>query len=732
MALNPSPQRQSVVTFPTPNVNDILFFESVDAERVGTDIPEYGSKHPDYKKWPDHRLVYAQSVDEQSRYYRYYYAADQLDQDNDNWSFSEADIGGTKFDAVTRDYVVRRSEFSSELPAMGSAMPDVPANKFNGTYVLSQRKQVPISDKILSGLYVIEQRTYVKKVPLYKLNFDDFFRTTNYIEQTLYHKGEKPDNVNTIEYLVDNRNNDYWGMNNGIVRTAQQLSDNWYSVTEQEVVKCNSVSDREELQTNARSSVTAAIANKTPSDRNLFSTYSTGSLNASDPLTRPSLVRNANCWAHNLKGVTGFVAYNNKLATSPTNEGDGKFYNGVAITPRHILYAEHSPYAVDDVVYFCSQNSEIYARKILAVKNHPSGGYGAGDFGIALLDAELPAAIDIVKVLPKDAYQYFQLDEFGTLSYVNRWTTPSAEAEEVLVLQTDAEEKAHIRKIQNLDFKDFDYRNPADTYGIFDLTTATGLSAWSETIVGGDSGSPATLVINGECVLLGLLTTASGVGGFVSAPRNFRDINDLISSIDSEYETTSLGNPALQTYFSDGYQLNTIDLGSKFTSHRPEEGGFYSVNDCARLQYETVITYYFPPILAGVEFDVWELRSGGERTYPRVQYEKGAFRGPCRAVVNISWSATQPAGVASDEKPEPEVISITNPLFTLNIPPTLHGAVNFTVSTGSNDETWKLTNAQYTKGATNVTSWEPHVASSEVKPFRGGWLMQTTTVYPPS
>jgi hypothetical protein len=727
MALNPSPQRQSVVTFPTPNVNDILFFESVDAERVGTDIPEYGSKHPDYKKWPDHRLVYVQSVDEQSRYYRYYYAADQLDQDNDNWSFSEADIGGTKFDAVTRDYVVRRSEFNSELPAMGSAMPDVPANKFNGTYVLSQRKQVPISDKILSGLYVIEQRVYVKKVPLYKLNFDDFFRTTNYIEQTLYHKGEKPDSVNTIEYLVGNRNNDYWGMNNGVVRTAQQLSDNWYSVTEQEVVKCNSVSDREELQTNARSSITTAIANKTPSDRNLFSTYSTGSLDASDPLTRPSLVRNANCWAHNLKGVTGFVAYNNRLGS----EGDGKFHSGVAITPKHILYAEHDPYEVDDVVYFCSRNSEIYARKILAVKNHPSGGHGAGDFGIAILDADLPAAIDIVKVLPKDAYQYFQLDEFGTLSYVNRWTTPPTEAEEVLVLQTDAEEKAHIRKIQNLDFKDFDYRNPADTYGIFDLTTATGLSAWSETIVSGDSGSPATLVINGECVLLGLLTTAEGVGGFVSAPRNFRDINDLISSIDSEYETTSLGNSALPTYFSDGYQLNTIDLGAKFTSHRPEEGGFYSVNDCARLQYETVITYNFPPILQDVQFDVWNLRSGGARTYPRVLYSKGSFRGPCRAVVDISWSTTKPVGLEAGKKPAPEPISIQNPLFTLSIPPTLHEAVNFTVSI-NNDETWNNTGAVYNKNATNVTSWEPHIISSEVKPFRGGWLMETVTVYPPS
>ena len=69
MALNPSPQRQSVVTFPTPNVNDILFFETVDAERVGPDVPKYGSSHPDYKKWPNHRLVHIEAADDQTRYY---------------------------------------------------------------------------------------------------------------------------------------------------------------------------------------------------------------------------------------------------------------------------------------------------------------------------------------------------------------------------------------------------------------------------------------------------------------------------------------------------------------------------------------------------------------------------------------------------------------------------------------------------------------------------------------
>jgi hypothetical protein len=266
MALNPSPQRQSVVTFPTPNVNDILFFETVDAERVGPDVPKYGSSHPDYKKWPKHRLVHVESADEQrqNRYYRYYYAADQLEQDNDNWSYSEADIGGTKFDAVSRDYVIRRSEFSSTVPAMGAAMPDTPTGKFSGTHVLAQRKQIPLNDKILNGLYVVEQRVYVKKVPLSRLDFDEFFQTTNETKQILYHKGEAVGGA-TIEALAGAPDNTYWGMNSGTIRTVQQLSDNWYAVTEKEVVKCPTGGMRSDLQTTSRESVTSGISGLSPS-----------------------------------------------------------------------------------------------------------------------------------------------------------------------------------------------------------------------------------------------------------------------------------------------------------------------------------------------------------------------------------------------------------------------------------------------------------------------------------
>jgi hypothetical protein len=395
MALNPSPQRQSVVTFPSPNVNDILFFETVDAERVGTDIPEYGSKHPDSKKWPNHRLVHVETADDQTRYYRYYYAADQLDQDDDNWAFSEADIGGTKFDAITREYVIRRSEFSSTTPAMGSAMPDVPAGKFTGTHVLAQRKQIPINDKILNGLYVIEQRVYVKKVPLYRLDYDEFFSKTNYTKQTLYYKGEAVGG-STIEVLAIDPDNTYWQLGtNGILRTLQQLSDNWYAVTEQQVVN--------------------------------------------------------------------------------TDSGGGSF------------------------------------------------------------------------------------------------------------------------------------------------------------------------------------------------------------------------------------------------------------------SYDTSVNYSFPPVLQDIDFDLWERRSGAKTYSPRVKYSKGAYRGPCKAVVAVVWSATKPTATTVPSPPQPEPIAVSTPYFSLSVKETLHDVVNVSVSNGTEDEKYVYTAGTYTFQATNLIDWPSSlVVSSTVKKFRGGWLKETVTVYAPT
>jgi len=256
---------------------------------------------------------------------------------------------------------------------MGNAMPDIPSGKFTGAYVLAQRNQIPLNDKILNGLYVVEQRVYVKKVPLLRLDFDEFFGTTNETKQILYYRAEIPEGEATsIEALASNPNNDYWGMNLGIVRTVQQLSDNWFAVTEQEVVKCESKEFGADLQTEARNSILEAIDGKTTADLNLFSNYANSGV-------IPNLVRNADCWAHNLKGITGFVAWNSRV-------GKQKQIGGVAITPRHILYTNHEPYGdgrsewddfppdfeTGETVYFCSRAGEIYSRRIVCSQKHPN------------------------------------------------------------------------------------------------------------------------------------------------------------------------------------------------------------------------------------------------------------------------------------------------------------------------------------------------------------------------
>ena len=735
MPLSPSPQRQSVVSFPTPNVNDILFFESVDAERVGTDIPEYGTKHPDYKKWPDHRLVHVESSDDQrqGRYYRYYYAADQLNQDDDNWSFSKADIGGTKFDAVTRNYVVRRSEFNPDYPAMGDAMLDVPVGKFSGTHVLAERKQVPLNDKVLNGLYVVEQRVYVKKVPLVRLDFDEYFQTTNETRQILYYRNEAPISTTPISQLADETDHAYWGMTSGIVRTVQQLSDNWYVVTEQEVVKCTA--SRASFQTTSKSSIDAILdpadpaTTPTPTDTylNLFSTREVVS-----PDTEPTLTRNSSCWANNLKGITGFVAWNNRA-------GQEKFLGGALITPRHVLVTAHAPYwdgrtrgadpptfEAGDIVYFCSKDNTVHSRTVLSTVLHSSYVFSGlhFDYAICLLDSALPSSITPLKVLPKDGYKYFETSNFTNESWA------ASTSEEVLVMRTDQNADAHIHEIEALEFGGFNYDNPDPADKKFTLNTSSYGPTWGPDAIPNDSGGVVTMVIDGECVLIGLISTAGSnpTGAFLGAPRNFKDINELITSTDAEYKAVTFDDAAKTNVDVTGLQLRPFDLSFDYTSQR---GAAYQASECARLRYETVVNYAFPPILQGVAFDVWEMKSGGARTYPRVLYTKGAFRGPCKATVDISWSPTQPAVTEIGEKPAPKPFALQNPLFSLSIPPTLHTAQTFTVSVGTEDETWKQTGGIFPMEATNVTEWHEHVISSEVKPFRGGWILETITVHPP-
>jgi len=244
-ALPQAPYRQDRKVFPTPLIGDVVFSEIRDCNR--TEFPAFGTPHPNTAKWPDHKLVFIKGVDiERNEIFEFFYAADRADQDKYNWRFSKADIGGTKFDSVVRTYVTPRDSFVPTAIAMGSAMPDIPAALFSGVYVLAEQRQTESKEEVLNSLYVFEEHVYVKKTVFSKIDYDEAFGLPLRTTQTLFYRGEvipaAPTTVGlptatAIEALFLDGESTYWGLQStGVQRSGDQLTTNWFVVTEQQVV----------------------------------------------------------------------------------------------------------------------------------------------------------------------------------------------------------------------------------------------------------------------------------------------------------------------------------------------------------------------------------------------------------------------------------------------------------------------------------------------------------------
>ena len=233
MPETPSSHRQFQKALPTPLVGDVIFSERVVLQtRV---IPAYGTPHPNKARWPDHRLVFARERTQEPTaqdVFDFFYAADRANQDSYNFSHTEADIGGTKFDAVARTYVIPRADFTPDSPAMGASMPNIPAGLFTGAYVLAEKQQQRIGERELDSLYVAETRVYVRKVTLSENIFDERLSVNLQRRTTLFYRGEQVGGE-AIEVIAAAEDDAYWGLQaDKSSRSCQQLTDNWFAVVE--------------------------------------------------------------------------------------------------------------------------------------------------------------------------------------------------------------------------------------------------------------------------------------------------------------------------------------------------------------------------------------------------------------------------------------------------------------------------------------------------------------------
>jgi hypothetical protein len=228
-------EKDQIKSYPTPNLADVIVWEYRDSTLPKNQNPEYEVTTPTHGDYPNHKLVYITPVGEDGLE-KWIYVADRANQDEYNFSFTKADIGGTRFDAVARTYVTLRSAFTPNTPAMGAVMPNVPASLFTGAYVLAEKRQQRIGEQELDSLYVAETHVYVKRVTITNNGFNDALGVNLSRTTTLYYRGEMVSGV-AIETLVADDKNLYWGTQVAlkISRSGEQLSDNWFAVTEQQI-----------------------------------------------------------------------------------------------------------------------------------------------------------------------------------------------------------------------------------------------------------------------------------------------------------------------------------------------------------------------------------------------------------------------------------------------------------------------------------------------------------------
>lgn len=232
-----APNRQKLLTFVSPNVADILFMEVVDAQRVRNGVPKYRTPHPDTDRWPDHELVLVKPADDQGQFYQYFYAAKREAQDDYNFQYGSASMGGRQFPVVERVYVIPREDFDPDAPRAGAPMPEGPDGKFTGkNYILMDREQVDAGEPI-SSVYVVEKRTYVQKYVASTIGVDDLNGKPLLRRTYFFYADEVVTGDLTAAELFLDPTNAYWGIqSSGVQRTGQQISDEWFIVDEDQVV----------------------------------------------------------------------------------------------------------------------------------------------------------------------------------------------------------------------------------------------------------------------------------------------------------------------------------------------------------------------------------------------------------------------------------------------------------------------------------------------------------------
>jgi len=166
----PSPRALSpeipVISYPTPNVQDLMVVQDVDTRVPGYVTLSYGDLHPDQISFPGLKLVYQTPLDQEQNFMwiRRVYATDRDNQDSYNYAIKYAG-SDPNFPSYIRTYTIPRAGY---VPlGKGSVDPLFPTAP-NGNDVVLNTEEVTrykdesdADDKSLDSQYIKVTRVYI-------------------------------------------------------------------------------------------------------------------------------------------------------------------------------------------------------------------------------------------------------------------------------------------------------------------------------------------------------------------------------------------------------------------------------------------------------------------------------------------------------------------------------------------------------------------------------------------
>jgi len=261
-------------------------------------------------------------------------------------------------------------------------------------------------------------------------------------------------------------------------------------------------------------------------DADMLARNATGLINPYETTASwPNLVRNTNVWTKDM----------DLTCVSPYNSLGSWTYNFTLVTPQHVVFSSHWPSTgtnsslIDGhTLYFIDSTNGLHSREVVKARQ------AWPDCSVGLLDSPLPSGVTPAKIIDTNDFAKFKGVE--TLLPGNTLVGPSGMI------------GVHVRPTYARAVRvPFDPPTPdSNTYwwSSRDPSLRHSDTHSGTNYVGGESGSPVLLCIEGQTVIAQTLYTGGGAGPHIAAlrPQIEATMATLGASAYTNLETINLGH----------------------------------------------------------------------------------------------------------------------------------------------------------------------------------------------